>query len=196
MLKKNGYNSDVKKISESEIVKNIIEQSNILQEERRVINRGKEFYISPYFCYDFVMARLDSYLNIPTEYSNGVMCDLLIAFCARPHELENLSLTPEGFISGFGKSRDNIPKKFVGLRNLNESIILLKIVTKIYDSEKFRKFVKNNFKMLPSQFRKIGAEYVSMNEENIGKKRMIKKDALRHSNISTSIMYYDIPSFS
>jgi hypothetical protein len=192
MLKQNNYTDLINEIEQSTVVRDIIKQSNIIQENNRLCNMEKDFYISPYFSYENVMNRLHSYLHNPITCNHNYICDLLIAFAARPHELFEMKLLDDGYIVGYGKSRTNKPIEFLGLLNVTESQYLLSNITVKYNALELYNYTTRHYKMKPSQFRKIGAEYISRQATNAGESRYKKKVALRHTSISTSIMHYDI----
>lgn len=195
-LRDNGYTVHVEAISKSPFVNNVIYESNVKQEENRLNSKKITFYVHDRFLYDNVMTRLNSYLdsNPLPKCTDTIVCDLLIAFAARPAELHNLKVLDDNTIIGYDKSKHGIPRPYMGMFPIEESKKLLRILEtyKKPSLHQFHETIRNAYGMRPSQFRKLGAEYITCDENNPARRRMLKKTALRHSTPAMSLMHYDI----
>lgn len=200
-LKRRGFTSGVNAISTSTVKDEIVADTIEEREEATAENGEKDFNINPYFNFESVYNRLVDYVkNIDTlDITNNVIADVMINFSARPSELYNLVLS-NGMVSGQSKTRGaEIFTKFVGLLPFEESKILLDKIKQhpemapvgIRRVGQFGRFLKR-FEMIPRQLRAIGAEYSSMSETNKIKRLRKRQAALRHKDLSTSLMHYDI----
>lgn len=184
-------------IQSSQITKDVIEASLIQQEDRRLINVEKPFYVDPFFNKELVLARIDMYLatkKVREWCDLPFFCDMLIAFCARPSELKNLRISPCGYTTGFGKNPKNSRRKFRGLVDVDMSRKLFELIN--FEGRLLlgtvRGLVYKTYNMQLKQFRPLGAMYIAQSIKAMGAKRIAIQQALRHSVPGTSIMYYDI----
>lgn len=193
LLKQDGRTDLVDIITNSEYVKNIMFESNVEQENSRMRRAEKPFFVHDRFKYDNVMSRLLFYIKTQPVCDHNILCDIMIALSSRPGETMLLVIDDSGMVHNFTKSRDDAPRPFFGMLTLDESRALLKIRDTYhnYNEKYFYSFVKNSYNMNPSQFRKLGAEYATMNADSEGRRRMQMQRALRHASMDTS-KYYDI----
>lgn len=189
----------VKQITDSKLVADIIENSNIEQENRRLVKSEEPFYVNPIFNRSAVIERLKGYLSAGIEHRYTDLpffCDMLICFAARPHEIFNLKISDSGYVTGHGKNPGNFARKFLGLLDTESCKKLLTLLKGRYDRSALYLQVDKKYDMKLSQFRKLGAMYITSHETNMGKKRIMLQQALRHKTPATSLMYYDIKQIS
>lgn len=194
-LKQEGHSDAAEKVAKSKEVEDIIEASNVEQENRRLAKADEPFYVDPIFARSKVIDRLNGYLRAGVKrdsISLPFFCDMLICFAARPHELFTLKISDNGYVSGFGKNPGNYPRKFVGLLPVDDCRTLLGLIQGTYDRSLLYKPVYDHYNMQLKQFRPLGAMYIAAGETNLGKQRMMIQQALRHKTPATSLMYYDI----
>lgn len=200
-LKRRGFTSGVNDISTSPVKDNIVIDTIEEREEAIAQNGEKVFIINPYFNYENVYNRLMSYIkNIDTlDITDEVIADMMINFAARPSELYNLVLS-NGMISGQSKTRGaEIFTKFIGILPFAESKLLLDKIKQypkmspvgIRRTGQFGRFMKK-YGMIPRQLRALGAEFASMSETNKIKRLRKRQSALRHKDLSSSLLHYDI----
>lgn len=196
-----GYNQRARDI-ETSIVKDDIVNETIREREKATEdNAEKQVYIHEFFSMRNVLARLRGYVEDLTnlEITNTVIADALINFSARPAELYGLILR-RGNVEGQLKDRGHASSnKYIGLLPYDDAAALLEAIKSaagmnpadVKISVRFRTYMKR-YDMLPSLLRKVGAHYASVGEPNKIKRLRKRQLALRHKDMTTSLLHYDI----
>lgn len=200
-LANRGYTQGVNDIKTSQVKDEVLKDKIAEREIATELNAEKENIVDSHFAFELVHERLKEYIKKGGDLNvnNDVIADIMINFSARPSELYNLVLT-NGLITGQSKDRGNETyTKYIGILPADEAEALLAHMKRYshmnpHGQTRTGQFIRymKQYGMLPSQLRKIGAEYASMTEPNKLRRLKKRQQALRHKNISTSLMHYDV----
>lgn len=193
---------DVSEINNS--VKRLENQEKAI--EKLEINRENKLYndvfvIHDNFSYDRVINRIAIYINkqkIEEDDQLQFLADIMIAFAARPSELYRLKFVGDK-ITGHLKSRRNEELlDYAGIYPISIAKEMLKKLPKDLNLSESRNYKKlglylAKFDMQPRSLRTIGAEYITRSYKP-EERRKIRQLALRHKNLATSLISYQLPN--